>query len=211
MTTATRTRAGAVAWIVGAAQFFLIHLIVQLSWKNPSYSWSRNNVSDLGNLRCGPWGDNKRYVCSPLHNLMNVGIALEGLLLLTGLIVIGSLWERRLAQGLLCVAAGAWIMVGFVPADSNENLHVLGALLVTVFGNLGLILHGWRHQRRPDRVLALCLGLAGLLATFLFFAQIYLGLGMGGMERFAVFGMQAWTFVTGCLLLRTGSRVQSRA
>jgi hypothetical membrane protein len=202
------SRCGAVAWIVGAAQFFLAHLIVQSAWKNPSYSWSRNNVSDLGNIHCGPWGDNARQVCSPLHNLMNGAIVIEGAMLVVGLIAVSSLWRgtitSRIARTFLVVAGLAIILVGLVPADRDENLHVLGALLITFFGNVGLILTGLVARRegvKTPRILAISIGVIGALATGLFFSGNYLGLGMGGMERFAVFGMQIWSFITGFYLL----------
>ena len=91
------TRLGALAWIVGAVQFFVCHLIVQSAWPTP-YSWSLNNVSDLGNVYCEPWGDNGRYVCSPLHDLMNVSFVVDGLLIITGVVLIGSLWSRALTS-----------------------------------------------------------------------------------------------------------------
>jgi hypothetical protein len=52
-------RWGSAAWIVGAVQFFATHVIVELAWPRP-YSWARNNISDLGNVRCGSWGDDGR-------------------------------------------------------------------------------------------------------------------------------------------------------
>ena len=45
------------------------------------------------------------------------------------------------------------------------------------------------------------IGMIGLIATRLFFNHNYLGLGMGGMERLAVFNLQTWTLLMGCYLL----------
>jgi len=200
-------RCGAVVWILGAIQFFSFLLIVQSAWTTP-YSWSLNTVSDLGNLYCQPWGDNARYVCSPLHNFMDTSIVIEGICIIVGVTMIRSLWcqtfTSRAAQSLLVIAGLAIILVGLVPADVNENLHVLGALFITLCGNLGLILAGFVSpvsHMRGIRILAVTMGSIGFIATGLFFSGHYLGLGMGGMERFAVFTVQIWTLVAGCFLL----------
>jgi hypothetical membrane protein len=200
-------RCGAVIWVLGAIQFFSLLLIVQSAWTTP-YSWSLNTVSDLGNMHCQPWGDDARYVCSPLHGFMDTSIVIEGIFIVVGVILIRSLWRQmflsRAARNLLVIAGLAIILVGLVPADVNENLHVLGALFITVCGNLGLMLTGFASRAshmRGIRILAVAMGSLGLIATGLFFSGHYLGLGMGGMERFAVFTVQIWTFVAGGSLL----------
>ena len=204
----TVTRLGALAWIVGTVQLFVCHFIVQSAWPTP-YSWSLNNVSDLGNVYCQPWGDNGRYVCSPLHDLMNVSFVVEGLLIVAGVVLIGSLWSRalssRAARVLIVIAGLAIVTAGSAPADVNENVHVvLGALPITFLGNIGLILAGLSpgaSQRGRARLLGPVIGTIGLIATLLFFSGHYLGLGMGGMERFAGFNVIAWTLLMGCYLL----------
>src|SRR6266545_4266427 len=104
---ATVTRLGALAWVFGTLQFFVCHLIVQFAWQ-PPYSWSRNNVSDLGNVYCGPWGDNARYVCSPLHNLMNASFIVHGILLVAGVLLLRALWGSgclsQIARSFLVIA-----------------------------------------------------------------------------------------------------------
>jgi hypothetical membrane protein len=199
---------GAAGWVFGTIQFFLCQLIVGLAWPT-TYNWSLNNVSDLGNIHCQPWGDNARYVCSPLHNLMNASIIAEGFLIVAGLIMIKSLWRRgclsQIARAFLVVAGLAISLAGFVPADVNENVHVVfGAFIITFVGNIGLILVGIAPAgslARGMRALGSLLGLVGLIATWLFFGHHYLGLGMGGMERFAVYGLPVWTFFMGGYLL----------
>jgi hypothetical membrane protein len=203
-------RLGALGWIVGTVQFFVCHLVVQSAWPTP-YSWSLNNVSDLGNVYCQPWGDNARarYVCSPLHDLMNVSFIVEGLLIAAGVLLIGSLWSRalssRAARAMLVIAGLAIVVAGLAPADIDENVHVvLGALPITFLGNIGLILAGLAPgpgQRGKARLLGPVIGGIGLVATLLFFSGHYLGLGMGGMERCAGFNVIAWTALMGCYLL----------
>ena len=142
----TATHLGAAAWVFGTIQFFVCHLIVQFAWPTP-YSWSRNNVSDLGNVYCQAWGDNARYVCSPLHSLMNASFIVHGILVIAGVLLLRALWSSgclsQIARTFLIIAGLAIVLVGFVPADVNENVHVvLGAVPVTLLGNIGLILTG---------------------------------------------------------------------
>jgi len=86
----------------------------------------------------------------------------------------------------------------------NENLHVFLGLFVFFLGNIGLILSG--RALRADqvgqmRILTSIMGTVGLLSTLLFFSGNFLGLGMGGMERFTFFPFQIWPFVMGCYFL----------
>ncbi|WP_163572417.1 DUF998 domain-containing protein [Fodinicola feengrottensis] len=88
-----KSRIAAVAWIVGAASFFVAHIVTQLDWPTP-YSWAGNNISDLGNLHCQIWDDTRpRYVCSPAHAVMNTGVFVEGALVILGRSVDGFTLE----------------------------------------------------------------------------------------------------------------------
>lgn len=200
-------RIGAAAWIFGGAVFFASQFIAQAAWTTP-YSWATNAVSDLGNSYCLPWGEDHRYVCSPLHAVMNVSLITEGVCIVLGLFFLRSLWRHtffsRAARGLLLFAAVGIALAGFFPADVSENWHVLGAFLIALLGPLGLILAGFQLQAtRPAYVrwLATVIGGIGLVATFLFFSHHYLGLGFGGMERFWAFDLSVWTLAMGGYVL----------
>ncbi|MFF7653966.1 DUF998 domain-containing protein [Streptomyces sp. NPDC007983] len=202
-------RIGAAAWIVGAAQFLAVQLIAGSRWRTP-YSWRDNNISDLGNVHCGMWDDSRpRYVCSPLHGLMNTSFAVQGVLLLLGTLLTAVHWGRgrmtRAARILFAVNSGAWILVGLVPADVDEDLHVLGALLIMGVGNIGLLLAGCapRHSLfGRARVAAYGIGAAAVTTAWMFFTQHDPGIGLGGLERVAAFGPQLWTLVMALAVLR---------
>ena len=205
------SRLGAWALVLGVVQFFLFHLIVQSAWPEP-YSWARNNISDLGVLGCGPWSGDGRYVCSPLHTLMNASFVAQGALLAAGLCL-----SRPLRSGLLtgtalafvCLAALGWVLAGLAPADANEGLHVLGAFLIFFCGNLGLVFAenpSRAGAARAVRAHPRTLGAVGLVATALFLGQVYVVFGMGGMERLAVLPLQAWAILVGVQLLRNPAK-----
>ena len=203
-------RIGALAFITGIVQFFIVHLIVEHAWPTP-YSWAYNNISDLGAVTCGPWEGNGRYICSPLHVWMNVSFLIQGLLLILGLILTQPYWNyfsTRTPLTLMLLAGMGWILVGVAPADVNRNLHISGALLIFFCGNLGLVFAERSRARGQDqasafRTIPRLLGIVGLVAAALFTVQIYFIFGMGGMERIAVFPLQIWAVWTGACLCRT--------
>ncbi|MGW1889536.1 DUF998 domain-containing protein [Streptomyces sp. NPDC002004] len=217
-TTTRWSRLGLLAWAFGAVQFFVIHFVVESAWPR-AYSWAANNISDLGNIRCEVRTEpESRYVCSPRHELMNVSFTASGLLLLAGALLTWRIWSRRpgpLVSRILLAGAGAgFVLVGLAPSDTRENAHVLGALLIMATGNAGLILAGFGTEpgttlhrlRHATRLL----GTLALLAAFLHLSGHYLGLGMGGMERVAVFPLFIWTFTVGAVGLSSRARNLSR-
>lgn len=199
-----KARIGCTAWIVGVAQFFVVHGVVEAAWSKP-YSWAQNNISDLGNAHCAVRQEPMpRYICSPEHQLMNVSFIALGILLVAGVALTGSLWRRGgipvVARVLLAGAGLGFVLVGLAPADVHENQHVLGALLIMGTGNIGLLLAAFGLANdapgRLRRATGL-LGIAAITAAGLFLSRHYLGLGMGGMERVAVFPLLIWALAVG--------------
>lgn len=214
------SQVGFVAWIVGAVQFFVVHCVVESAWRRP-YSWAENNISDLGNLGCGPQAEPElRYVCSPQHSLMNASFVATGVLLIAGVVWTYGVWGRRpgglWARALLAGAGAGFVLVGLAPADAKENLHVLGALLIMGTGNLGLLLAGFGAAQQGVlhglRWVTRLLGVLAIGAACLHLSHHYLGLGMGGMERIAAFPILLWTLTLGAVgLYGAGLTPRSRA
>ncbi|MFF9085526.1 DUF998 domain-containing protein [Streptomyces sp. NPDC014991] len=199
-----KSRIGYSAWIAGAVQFFVIHGVVQSAWAKP-YSWARNNISDLGNVHCAVQQEPEpRYICSPEHALMNVSFITLGTLLVVGVALTGPRWRRgataTVARLLLAGAGLGFVLAGLAPADAHENQHVLGALLIMGTGNIGLVLAGAGLSDDvpvPLRWVASLSGITAITALALFVSHHYSGLGMGGMERVAVFPLLMWTLAAG--------------
>jgi hypothetical membrane protein len=197
-------RLGAVVWIF-AVQFFVLQALVQSSWTTP-FSLRENFISDLGNTECGPYpAGSDSYVCSPWHAAMNASFIVQGLIIVTG----GALLfrgfppgrSRTLGFALLATAGPGLILVGVYPENVNLPPHKLGAGLQFVLGNLGIALLGIvlaRAGRRPvlGAFSVLC-GVVGVLATWLLVTDRFLGLGIGGMERFAAYPLPIWLIVMG--------------
>jgi hypothetical protein len=88
--------------------------------------------------------------------------------------------------------------VGLAPANVNLAIHGVGALL-QVPGAVGPLLLGvaaWNAQQ-PVAAFSLLCGVVGSAASLLYFSQVYLGLGPGGMEHLAFDPLTVWTTVLG--------------
>jgi hypothetical membrane protein len=210
--------AGAVAWIAGTVQFFIAEFVAQSAWRTP-YSWAANAISDLGAVHCQSTGTANpppRYVCSPLHAVLNTSAITLGILLASGAVLTSPAWGRgaasRAGRALLATAGAGLVLAGLKPEDVNLNLHVLGAFLIFGAGSTGFVLAGLTRRESPLgrlRALTLPLALISVTATWLTFSHHTPVLGYGGMERAALYPLLCWTVIIGTYLLRATTRPRS--
>ncbi|WP_375002866.1 DUF998 domain-containing protein [Aeromicrobium sp. CTD01-1L150] len=200
----TCTKVGALCLILAAPLFLAANVIAGLAWEEPAYSWAVHNISDLGNVHCGTWDTTRpRAVCSPWHVFFNASFVLTAVLLAAGTVLTGRAGGRgavvRTTQVLLLLAAGGYGLAAF-PADVNENNHFLGALLIMGVGNVGMLIACLAPRATPlgrIRPLTVVLAVTAAAGTTLFFSQQGLGIGVGGMERVAVFPLLIWATCLG--------------
>lgn len=198
---------GALLWIAGI-QYYVAQVIVAAAWSNQSgYSWTHHTISDLANTVCGPYGD--RLVCSPLHDTMNISFIVLGITMIIGALLIGrQLVQYRLDRlGFVCMALAGFgtIIVGLFPENSISSMHIFGAALAFILGNIGPIILGLsRNLVLPTwlRVYSVVTGVVGLLALVLLLLTLYAGLGIGGMERISAYPQSIWMIVFGFYLLK---------
>lgn len=210
---------GAVAFLLGAIQFFIAQIVAATAWKSP-YSWSRNWISDLGNTTCGPFAvphGSSSYVCSPLHVVMNASFVASGLLFLVGVIALWKLWPdgslARVGKVLLLLSGALKPLVGLAPENTNVGVHLLGALNLPL-ASIGILLVSLaiRPVRGGLGIFGVAMASLGLVGTVLSSASQYageavtLGLGYGGMERVADYPAFAWMVVVAVDVLLDASR-----
>lgn len=198
---------GAGCWILTVA-YLLVQPVVAAAWPTP-YDLATNSISDLGVTGCGDFrqfDDRVVYACSPRHALMNTVFVLVGLLTSVGAVLTRGVWPRRrltwVGVAFVVLAGVGGILVGLAPANVNLAVHGAGALL-QVTGAVGPLLLGvaaWSMQRGVAAFSVLC-GVVGSAASLLYFSQVYLGLGPGGMEHLAFDPLTLWTTVLGFVLL----------
>ncbi len=186
-------------------QYYVVQILVAIQFKN-TYSLSRNTISDLGNTVCGQYG--VRYVCSPSHLLMNISFVLLGMLMVSGSTLLYKTNTANMAGriGLICMAfAGLGTgLVGLFPEDTVSGIHIIGAALPFVLGNIALLFFGYtRFISGWLRKYAFVSGLVGLISLGLFMTHHYSGLGIGGMERLVAYPQTIWLIVFGIRNLYT--------
>lgn len=197
-------------WIAGPVQYLIAQLVAQAAWRTP-YSWMVNPLSDLGATRCRRTGSGyplPRYVCSPLHGVVNASVIVLGVLLAGGVLLTASCWgsgaASRGARILLIAAAAGSVTVGLVPEDVNLSLHVLGAFLGIVVGNCGFVLAGLIKRSSSLgrlRSVTLPLSILAMATAVLLFTGTSPAGDFGGIERLAVFPLRCWMIAAGIFLL----------
>ena len=185
---------GSVLWL-STIQFFITQIIVAFAWSNPPYSWDRMTISELGATICGQVDG--RYMCSPMHSLMNGSFVVLGLAMFIGSVLLYlKLRRSRAGFTLMAIAGAGAMMVGFVPMDTIYWLHIVGADTAFLLGNIALIVFGLTLGL-PNwfKWYSIVSGIIALLGLVLFFTHTHFLLGLGGMERVVAYPMVAWMFV----------------
>jgi hypothetical membrane protein len=199
---------GSIIWIV-SIQYFITQIFVALTWSKP-YSVLYNTISDLGNTMCGTYRSS--LVCSPSHEWMNLSFVVLGLSTSIGSLL---MYRQRtsigsaVGFGCMSLAGLGTMLVGLFPENTVSTLHILGAGLTFVMGNLALVLLGYAlPMPRILRYCTITAGFIALLALLLFLTHSYLGLGIGGMERITAYPQTIWLIIFGTYTLRRRLKLQ---
>ncbi len=160
---------------IGTFEFIISMILSEAIY--PSYSISRNYISDLG-------------VGSTAY-IFNTSIILFGLFVLASsyLIFMKFKWQPFFIS-LILAGIGA-MGVGIFPEGSPFNLHLIMSLLAFLFGGISSIL-SYKIIGLPLNYISLACGLITLIALVLYIENIYLSLGPGGMERVIVYPILLW-------------------
>ena len=204
----SQIRLGAIFWLL-TLEFFIAQFVAQAAW--PGYSLLTNDISLLGVTSCGsyinPAPGGIMPVCSPLSLVFNLGMALNGVLVVLGVWFTRELRPatrlRTVALWLLALGGDGTMLAGAFPLDTVPMLHTIGAALalgLSCFGFIAMARLVW-HQRRAFALYSLATGVLALLGFALYVGDIYLG-GRGTVERLAAWPQTLWYMATGALILR---------
>lgn len=214
------------AWsAVSVVQFFVAEAVVALRWSGPTpYSRSANFISDLGALRCGLHSG--REVCSPLNWLMNGSFVLQGLGMLLAAALITStvlgvagrptepsprgLTATTAARILLAAAGAGLVVVGLVPEDSIDALHLIGAGFYFGGASLALVILGaqWlAHTAAGWAVLGL--GVLSLVSTVIGATTRLQVPEPGLLERFMAYPITFGIALMGAVIFAGAQRQQA--
>jgi hypothetical membrane protein len=177
----------------------------------PEYSFVSNAISDLGNTSCLP----NSNICSPLYVVMDASIAILGLAMIVGAILIFSEFsfsehqrERAAAlAGFVCMALGGVgaILVGAVPENVNTaHLHTVGTIMAIGFGQLAILILGLVLIEIDNwlREFMIVTSLFVLLAGISIAGKHQFGFGGGALERLAQYPESVWLILFGFYISR---------
>ncbi|RFA12246.1 hypothetical protein B7R22_16595 [Subtercola boreus] len=201
MTARTRNITGLLL-LGGALIYGVAEAITAAAWRTPLYSYAQNWISDLGSTTVGTFQG--RLIDSPLHDVMNAGFVIQGVLfaaavvLLTGKRVDTLSRRLRIAALILGLVTGAgYLLLGFfhgsadAAADGTLTWHFTGAALAIIGANTLAVILGINWWQRPTtRRLghaSVPLGILGLAATVVLLVTMNSGAPSGLIERLAVY------------------------
>jgi len=179
----------------------------------PEYSFVSNAISDLGNTACAP----NSNICSPLYVVMDASIAILGLAMIVGAILIFSEFSfsehrrERVAAlaGFVCMALGGVgaILVGSVPENVNTaHLHTVGTIMAIGFGQLAILILGLLLRDDWLREFMIVTSLFVLLAGVSIAGKHQFGIGGGALERLAQYPESVWLILFGFYISRNHYR-----
>ena len=206
---------GSISLVAAGVLYFITELIAAAAWGNPSYSYARNYVSDLGVT--GPRETFLGHdILSPLAWVMNTGFILNGLLALAGVILIIRFRSRARAKALWVLAILFALGISLVGAFHGSLLsaragtlafHFGGAPVAILCGNAIAIVAGLSFREFAlgswFRPVMMTLGIVGILGLG---AEILIIGGAptfpaGIFERVAVYSILVSQLVWGLSLL----------
>ena len=100
---------------------------------------------------------------------------------------------------LFTISAVAAMSVGLF-TENSEPVHTIACIAVFLFSGLSAIF-SYKVTKPPFNIIAILLGSTSLISMILFIGNIYLGLGVGGMERMIVYPILIWMIGFGSFLL----------
>ncbi|MEZ3161146.1 DUF998 domain-containing protein [Microbacterium sp. BWT-B31] len=199
--------------LLASLQYFVCTFVVAAAWADPAYDLFDNYISDLGIRTCGPYA--VRYVCSPLHEVMNTSLIIQGALTILAA-VIGYRLIPRFRGAILTLAfvTGAGIaLVGLVPGSIEGGVraipvHGLAAFVAVTAGDVMIVLLGlalWRVSK-PGSLALIAAALVSAASMYWVTVAPHAILGPGLPERLAIDSFFVVCAVLGVRLLVAGRR-----
>jgi hypothetical membrane protein len=203
----TRRVLGALAFVLSGIQYVTLEAIAAAAWKNPPYNYLANYISDLGVSQAQVYDG--RDVNSPLAWVMNTGFVLEGVLFVTGALLLADLfagWARALFVTFAALHGVGIVLVGLFDETSEVALlHGGGAYMSIIFGNLAAVVAGlsWKRLNLPRwfGVISVALPILGLLSEAVLVFDLTSPSLDGLWERGGVYSVTVWQITFGLVVL----------
>jgi hypothetical membrane protein len=187
-------RIAGLLFFVGTVQFVLAVIISEAMYSG--YSVGQQAMSDLGN-----WN-----LAGNSAAIFDVSIILLGVFVIVGAYFIQRIFKNRLFTSLVVMIGVGCVGVGVVAENIFLPIHLIFALIAFVLGAASAIM-SYKFEKSPLSYISVILGAVTLSAVVLFNlgysvdSGFYLGLGLGGMERFIIYPAILWQLGFGTYLI----------
>jgi hypothetical membrane protein len=184
-------------FFVGVVQFVLAFVISEAIYSG--YSVGQQYMSDLGN-----WS-----LAGNSAAIWDASAILLGVFIIAGAYFIQRGFKNRLFTSLLVISGVGTVAIGVVAENISFPMHSVFALIAMVFG-LASVIMSYKFEKSPLSYVSVILGAVMLSAIILFMlgqgsSGFYLGLGLGGMERFITYPYYLWMLGFGAYLIGNSS------
>lgn len=184
---------------VAAAAIILAAIVSEAIYSG--YSVGQQNMSDLGD-----WSKAGNSAA-----VYDVPVILAGMLAVVSANFIQRTYKNRLFSSLIVIIGVCNIGVGIVAENVYLPLHAVFAVIVFVVLAAAAFM-SYKFEKPPLSYISVILGAVILLAFVLWFLGLgagnsgfYLGLGVGGIERFIIYPALLWMLGFGAHLIGDSS------
>ena len=186
-------RVAGLLFVVAVVQYVLAVFISESAYLG--YSVGQQMLSELGD-----WG-----LAGNNAAIFNGSALLWGIFLIAGAYYIQQVFKNRLFTSLLAISGVGAV----VSLNISFEVHGMFGMVAFVFGAAAAIM-SYRFLKSPLCLVSIILGAVTLSAIILFMlgqgnSDFYLGLGVGGIERFIVYPLLLWMLGFGGYLIGDSS------
>ena len=190
-------RIAGLLFFVGAVVYIFGIIISEAVYAG--YSVGQQYVSELGD-----WS--KAGNSAPIFN---VSATLSGLFVIAGAYFIQRVFKNRLFTSLLAMTGIGSVGIGVFALDVSWQMHSIFAVVTFVSATASVIM-SYKFEKSPLSYISVILGAVMLVAGVLGESfSFYLGLGLGGMQRFFVYPIFLWMLGFGGYLIGEASNSNS--
>lgn len=172
----------------GSVQFLLLLVIAEALY--PGYSVSKNYISNLG--------------VGPTALIFNSSVFLLGVLAAASAYFVQRTFNFTFFSVFLTLTGIGAMGVGLLTEDAGDIIFI-ASLITYVFGGLSAIV-SYKLLKSPLSYFSVLLGALSFVALVLFTSGIYLGLGVGGMQRVVAYPVLLWAVGFGGFLIGYSSK-----
>ena len=189
-------RVAGLLFVVAVVQYILAVVISEAIYSGYSV---QQYLSDLGDWSVA--GNNAA--------IFNGSALLWSIFLIAGAYYIRQIFKNRLFTSLLAISGVASVVPAVVSLNISFEVHGMFGLVAFLFGAAAAIM-SYKFMKSPLSYVSVVLGAVILLSTVLFMlgqgdSAFYLGLGVGGIERFVVYPLLLWMLGFGAYLIGNSS------